>query len=95
MTEDDYVSIGGDNMVWANPVGETIAFMFSDPWETDLAVMKSENNGDDWEKIVVWEHPIPFFDFEVNLFDSLWAPEGTASVALDADGKDTSCISNM
>jgi hypothetical protein len=87
MTEDDYVSIGGDNMVWANPVGETIAFMFSDPWETDLAVMKSENNGDDWEKIVVWEHPIPFFNFDENLFDSLWAPEGTASVALDADGK--------
>jgi hypothetical protein len=87
MTEDDYQTIGGDNMIWAEPVGETIAFGFADTWYTDMVVMKSDNNGDDWDKIVVWEHPYPFFNWDVTLTDSLWAPDGTLSIALDATGK--------
>jgi len=88
MTADDYNAIGGDNMVWANAVGETIAFTFSDTWDTDMVIMKSENNGDDWDKIVVWEHPYPFFDWDVTITtDSLWAPDGGKSIAIDPDGK--------
>ena len=32
MGPDDYTEIGSDNVVWANPVGETIAFAFADIW---------------------------------------------------------------
>lgn len=88
MTADEYTNIGGDNMTWANSVGNTIAFAFANTWYTDLVVMKSENNGEDWEKIVIWEHPYPFFDWnETIMTDSLWAPDGATSIALDANGK--------
>jgi hypothetical protein len=88
LTPDDYITVGGDNVVWAQPVGETIAFAFSVQWFCDLVIMKSENAGEDWDKIVVWEHPIPLFDMEVTTFtDSLWAPDGTTSIDIDPTGK--------
>jgi len=87
MGPDDYSEIGSDNVVWAEPRGGTVAFCFADMWVTDLVIMKSENDGEDWEKIVVWEHPFPFFDFDVTVFDSCWVPDGTTSCAIDADGK--------
>jgi len=86
MTADDYQSMG-DIMVWAEPQGETIAFAFADTWTTDLVIMKSENNGDDWNKIVVWEHPYPFFDWETTIMtDTMWAPDGGVSIDLDNFG---------
>lgn len=86
MGPDDYQSIG-DIMVWAEPKDETIAFAFANAWTTDLVVMKSETNGDDWEKIVVWEHPYPFFDWETTIMtDSMWAPDGGISIDLDNYG---------
>lgn len=86
MTADDYQSMG-DIMVWAEPQEETIAFAFAHTWTTDLVVMKSENNGDDWDKIVVWEHPYPFFDWQTTIMtDTMWAPDGGVSIDLDNYG---------
>lgn len=88
MMPEDYTAIGGDNMVWANPVENTIAFAFANTWDTDLVVMKSENNGEDWDKIIVWEHPYPFFDWNATIMtDTMWAPDGSVSIALDDDEK--------
>ena len=88
MLPENYTAIGGDNIVWANPVGNTIAFAFANTWDTDLVVMKSDNNGDDWDKIVVWEHPYPFFDWNGTIMtDTMWAPDGAVSIAMDADAK--------
>lgn len=86
MGPDDYQSIG-DIMVWAEPKDETIAFAFANTWTTDMVVMKSDNNGEGWEKIVVWEHPYPFFDWETTIMtDSMWAPDGGISIDLDNNG---------
>jgi len=86
MTANDYQSMG-DIMVWAEPQEETIAFAFANTWTTDLVVMKSDNNGDDWDKIVVWEHPYPFFDWETTIMtDTLWAPDGGVSIDIDNFG---------
>ncbi|MCD4744987.1 MAG: glycoside hydrolase, partial [Bacteroidales bacterium] len=83
---DYYNSLSADEYVWAEPVGETIAYACADPWH-DWFVMKSADNGDTWEKIMVWEHPYPFFDWEVTIFtDTLWCPDNSVDIAIDADG---------
>lgn len=87
LTEDDYSQIGADSYTFAHPLGENIAFCIASPWYTDLLIMKSENNGDDWDKTIVWEHPYPFFEWETTIFtDTLWAPDGAADIAIDEDG---------
>ena len=83
---DYYNSISADEYVWAEPVGETIAFVVADTWH-DWFVMKSTDNGDTWEKIMVWENPYPFFDWDVTITtDTMWAPDNSADIAIDADG---------
>jgi hypothetical protein len=50
--------------------------------------MKSEDERDTWEKIMVWEHPYPFYDWDATIFtDTLWAPDGSADIAIDNNGK--------
>jgi hypothetical protein len=84
---DNYLTISADDYVWAQPRGETIAFVVSNTWDNDLFIMKSEDNGDTWEKTIIWEHPYPFYDWNTTIFtDSLWAPDGAASIAIDNDG---------
>ncbi|MBN2172496.1 MAG: T9SS type A sorting domain-containing protein [Bacteroidales bacterium] len=87
MTADEYSEIGGDSYAFAEPVGETLAFVVCDTWMTDWFVMKSEDNGDSWDKILIWENPYPFFEWEVTLTtDTLFAPDGSADVAIDQNG---------
>ena len=84
---DYYNSLSADEYVWAEPRGNTIAFVCVDPWH-DLFVMKSDDAGDNWEKHMVWEHPYPFFDWNVTITtDTLWAPDASADIAIDENGK--------
>jgi hypothetical protein len=47
---DGYVEgFGGDVYDWAEPVGNTIAFVVGDNW-TDLVLMKSTDGGESWSK---------------------------------------------
>jgi len=58
----DYTSgWGGDDYAWAQPVGNTIAFVAFGGIK-DGIVMKSTDNGDSWERITFYESPQPFFD---------------------------------
>jgi len=85
MTSGDYIGFTSDMYAWAQPVGDTLAFAFCDPW-MDLAIMKSYNNGMDWEKIVAWPsqwNTIPV----TGLVDNFYAPDGTIALALDKYGK--------
>lgn len=85
LTSSDYLGFGADTYAWAEPKGDTLAFAFCDAW-MDLAIMKSYNNGDDWEKIVVWPslyNTTPITG-DVELF---YAPDGTIALALDQYGK--------
>jgi hypothetical protein len=83
---DFYLEIAADQYVWANPVGNTVAFLVASAWH-DLFMMKSSDNGDTWEKTVIWEHPYPFFDFEVTVTDTFFCVDNSASIALDSEGK--------
>jgi hypothetical protein len=81
-----YSNVNADEYTWANPVGNTIAFSIVDQFK-DWIVMKSTDAGDTWQKIIIWEHPYPFFTFPTSLtLDTVWSPDGSGDVALDAEG---------
>ncbi len=83
---DYYTQIYSDSYAWANPVGDTIAFVVASAWN-DLIIMKSFDNGENWDRIVVWEHPYPMFDWDVTVTDTFYAVDNSASIVLDKDGK--------
>lgn len=65
--------------------GNTVAILVGSAWN-DMFIMKSTDNGDNWEKIMIWEHPYPFFDFESTLTDTMFVMDNSADIALDPDG---------
>lgn len=86
MGSDYYNDINADSYGWADERNGVIAFIVASAW-TDMFVMKSEDNGDTWEKLLVWEHPYPFFDWDVTITDTFYAVDNSATVALDSEGK--------
>lgn len=85
MGPDEYNMAGGDYYAIADPVGDNIAFVMASKWQ-DFYLMKSEDNGETWEKTMIWEHPYPFFDWSVTITDTFYCPDGAAAVAIDPDG---------
>lgn len=85
MNSTHYAGFSGDIYSWAEPKGDTIAFIVNDPDE-DLFVMRSPDNGETWEKIVIWQHPDPL-GTGTPVLDSLWGPDGAAHLAIDKNGK--------
>jgi len=83
---DDYLVIAADEYVWADQVGDNIAFLVMGIWH-DMFMMKSTDNGDTWEKTVIWEHPYPFFDWNTTITDTFFCMDQSASIALGSDGK--------
>lgn len=61
ISADEFIGFGGDDYAWAAPVGETIAFV-AGGFLTDGVVMKSEDNGDSWERLTFYSSPDPKFD---------------------------------
>lgn len=78
----NYPKFGADNYAWAEPRGNTLVFCASDE-ANDLILMKSADNGDTWQKIIVWEHP----DNAATGTDSLWVHDGSAHPVIDINGK--------
>lgn len=85
MASDEYTGFDGDSYSWADPKGDTIAFIVADNW-SDMFIMKSPDNGETWEKIMVWAHPYPLWD-GVEPTDTFYCPDGTAHLAFDKLGK--------
>lgn len=83
---DDYNSIYIDSYVWADERNGTIAFLCGSAWY-DMFIMKSTDDGDTWEKTVIWEHPYPFFDWNSTITDTFFCMDNSASIALDSEGK--------
>ena len=84
--EDDYTEINADQYIWAEPQNGYIAFLCAGLWH-DMFMMKSDDNGETWEKTVIWEHPYPFFDWNTTITDTFFCCDNSASIALDASGK--------
>jgi hypothetical protein len=83
--EDYYHMIWDDEYVWAEERAGTIAFLCGSAWK-DLFMMKSTDDGDSWEKTVIWEHPYPFFNGNYTT-DTVFCMDNSASIALDSEGK--------
>jgi len=76
---------GGDEYCFATPVGETIAFVAFGGF-TDGVVMKSTDNGDNWERLPFYNSPEPFFD-GTQVLPRFGGGDAYNSAAIDADGK--------
>jgi hypothetical protein len=81
---DNYLGFTIGAYTWAEPKGNTLAFVAGD-YLTDLVLMKSEDNGDTWQKTVVWEHPYPMFEIFSFDSDTFYCNGGSMSVAVDND----------
>lgn len=87
MTSAEYNGFGGDSYAWAEPKGNTLAFVVGDNW-TDLFLMKSTDNGSSWTKTVIFQHPYPHFDETTTLvLDTPSVCDGALAVTLDDAGK--------
>ncbi|MEN8226092.1 MAG: T9SS type A sorting domain-containing protein, partial [Bacteroidota bacterium] len=85
MGPDYYNHTGGDYYAIADPLGDNIAFVMASKWQ-DMYLMKSTDNGQSWVKTMIWEHPYPFFDWDVTVTDTFFSPDGAVAIALDNDG---------
>ena len=83
---DDYTNIGGDNYAFAEPRAGTLAFIAGDQF-MDLVLMKSTDEGETWDKSLIWEHPYPMWDWNVAHPDTFYCNDGSAAIALDHTGK--------
>ena len=86
INSDYYKGFRTDEYTWAESKGDVIAFTISSPWH-DWIIMKSTDNGENWEKMVIWEHPYPMFDWQTTITtDTIWAPDYSVDIAIDDDG---------
>ncbi|MCB2222384.1 MAG: T9SS type A sorting domain-containing protein [Bacteroidetes bacterium] len=83
---DFYTDLGADSYVFAEPRDGIIAFGVFNIW-CDMFIMKSTDDGETWEKTVVWEHPYPFYGDETIFTDTLWSPDNSGAIAIDKNGK--------
>lgn len=81
---DYYANIGGDVYEFMEPKNNTLAFLVCDNW-TDLVIMKSLDNGDTWEKNVVWENPYPLH-VTGQVTDTFYCVDGSHHLAMDNNG---------
>ncbi|MBE0638535.1 MAG: T9SS type A sorting domain-containing protein [Bacteroidales bacterium] len=82
---DSYTDIRADAYVLASK-GNTVAMLYTDAF-ADMFILKSTDNGENWEKIMIWEHPYPFFDFNTTLMpDTLYAVDYSGNLAIDDNG---------
>jgi len=67
--------------------GDVVAILFASAWY-DLFFIKSTDNGDTWEKTVIWEHPYPTIDFNTFTLtvDTLWTVDNSANITIDNNG---------
>jgi len=83
--EDYYTGITGDDYIFAAR-GNTLVIFVGSAW-FDMFMLKSTDNGDTWEKTVIWEHPYQFYDWDVTVTDTFFACDNAAHCAIDPDGK--------
>lgn len=79
---DYYVEVGGDNYVMASR-GNTVAMLVGSAW-MDLVLLKSDDNGENWTKTIIWQHPYPMYDFEFET-DTFYCVDNSLNISIDKD----------
>lgn len=82
---DNYFEFQSEEFVLASR-GDVVALFVCGAWE-DMFILKSEDNGDTWHKIMVREHPYPFFDVLTMTMDTTFVCDNSGSIAIDNTGK--------
>lgn len=83
---DDVDQVNADDYILESK-GNTVVMVHSASWN-NLIMMKSTDNGDNWEKTIVWENPynnIPLNDIITT--DTVWSPDGSLAAEIDDEGK--------
>lgn len=81
---DHYSDISGDIYEFAEPKNGILAFLMGDNW-SDLVLMKSVDDGNTWEKKVIWECPYPLWAVG-QVTDTFYCPDGSHHIAIDNNG---------
>ncbi len=82
----DYCSgWGGDDYAWAQPVGNTLAFV-AFGGVADGVMMKSTDGGDNWVRTTFYASPNPFFDGTEGDLPQCGGGDGYNAVAIDDEG---------
>ncbi len=84
LNSDYYLGISADDYVLASK-GNTVILLCASAW-FDLFMLRSDDNGETWEKKTIWEHPIPFYDIATQYIDTCYVPDNSAQVAIDPNG---------
>lgn len=85
VSSDYFASIDADSYAWAAPQGNTLAFVYFGGI-TDGVVMKSTDGGDNWERILFYESPMPFFTGLEGDLPQCGGGDGYNAVSIDEDG---------
>ena len=85
MTSSDYPGFSADVYTFAEPHGDTLAFVVGDSW-TDQFIMKSTDNGNTWTKTIIWPCPYNFWAGGDSV-PRYYCPDGTSAIAMDKYGK--------
>lgn len=83
LTSDDFTHFDPDSYVIAPPRNGVLAFVVGSPFN-EAFLMKSTDNGDTWEKTVIWEHPYPMWVNEIT--DTFYCVDGSWDIKLDNNG---------
>ncbi len=83
MGEENYLDITQDRYVLASN-GNVICMLYVNAY-SDLFYLRSDDNGDTWERVIVWEHPIPFYN-SADPCDTLFCPDFSGHMAIDNQG---------
>jgi len=86
MDSSNYKGFSGDSYAFAEPKGNTIAFVVGDSWY-DLFLMKSIDGGTTWTKTVVFQHPFPLWTDSIVTVDTPYVADGSSALAIDNSGK--------
>lgn len=81
---DYYTEVGADAYTMASR-GNTVCILIGSAWE-DLFYMRSDDNGETWDKNLVREHPYPFFDWNVTIADTFFTVDNSAHITIDYEG---------
>lgn len=79
----NYTGFGGDSYSWAEPQGNTLAFVVTDD-SHDFILMKSTDNGDTWTKTTIWARPYAAITAGA---DSMYSQDGGGHPVIDKNGK--------
>jgi len=83
LSNSNFATFSPDQYAFAPPRGNVLAFVVGGTF-TEAFLMKSMDNGDTWEKTMIWEHPYPMWNGEVT--DTFYCPDGSWDVKLDNSG---------